>query len=332
MTRPHALLAMSPTLPAQLFTPELRDRLTAVLDLDATSVVQDWSALADEELARTAVIVTGWGAPPLTGDVLRRMPALRAVVHTAGSVRGLIPAEAITDRDLLVTSAAGENAVPVAEYTLAQIILARKSARRREERLRTSRGQDRSWDPARDGNHGATIGLIGASRIGRRVAELLRPLDLGVLISDPYASAEDIEALGAQKVELPELFDRCDVISVHAPDLPSTRGLVSADLLARMRDGATLINTARPALVDHDALRAEVLAGRLDAVLDVNENLGPDDPLWDAPNVILTPHIAGSLGNELHRMATAAVVEAERWVQGLPPLAPVDPATFHITA
>ena len=332
MTRPHALLAMSPTLPAQLFTPELRDRLTAVLDLDATSVVQDWSALADEELARTAVIVTGWGAPPLTGDVLRRMPALRAVVHTAGSVRGLIPAEAITDRDLLVTSAAGENAVPVAEYTLAQIILARKSARRREHRLRTSRGQDRSWDPAHDGNHGATIGLIGASRIGRRVAELLRPLDLDVLISDPYASAEDIEELGAQKVELPELFDRCDVVSVHAPDLPSTQGLVSADLLARMRGGATFINTARPALVDHDALRAEVLAGRLDAVLDVNENLGPDDPLWDAPNVILTPHIAGSLGNELHRMATAAVVEAERWVQGLPPLAPVDPATFHITA
>lgn len=332
MTRPHALLAMSPELPAQLFTPELRDRLTAALDLDPAQIVQDWSALEDEELARTAVVVTGWGAPPLTADVLHRMPVLRAVLHTAGSVRGLVPEGALTDRDLLVTSAAGENAVPVAEYTLAQIILAGKSARRREDLLRASRGRDRSWDPTHDGNHGATIGLIGASRIGRRVAELLRPLDLHVLISDPYASPEDMESLGARKVELPELFDRCDVVSVHAPDLPSTQGLVSAELLARMRDGATLINTARPALVDHDALRAEVLAGRLDAVLDVNENLDPGDPLWDAPNAILTPHIAGSLGNELQRMAEAAVVEAERWVQGQPALAPVDPSTFHITA
>lgn len=330
--RPRALLAMSPGLSADLFTPQLRDRLQTVLDIDLEPPVQDWSAVDGADLARTEVLVTGWGAPELTADVASRMPALRAVFHTAGTVRGIIAPALVTRGALLITTAAEENAVPVAEYTLAQILLVGKSARRRENLLRASRGRERGGARPHDGNHQAVVGLIGASRIGRRVAALLQPFDLHVLISDPYASAEGIAVLGARKVELEELFDHSDVVSIHAPDLPSTRGLVSGQLLARLRDGATLINTARPALVDLDALRAEVLSGRIDAVIDVPENLAPEDPLWDAPNAVITPHIAGSLGNELHRMAAAAVTEAERWARGEPPLAPVDPATFAITA
>src|SRR5699024_2445662 len=123
------------------------------------------------------------------------------------------------------------------------------------------------------GNFGAVVGLIGASRIGTLVAEHLRRFDLQVLITDPFADAETIAALGATKVEPAELYARSDVVSLHAPDVPSTQGMVSRELLALMRDGTPFVNTARPALVDLGALRDEVVSGRLAAVLDVHDDL-----------------------------------------------------------
>ncbi|MFC7101469.1 NAD(P)-dependent oxidoreductase [Nonomuraea rubra] len=158
--------------------------------------------------------------------------------------------------------------------------------------------------------------MIGASKIGRRVIELLRPFELDVLVADPYLTDD----LGVPHVGLDELFERCDVVSVHAPELPETHHLVSSARLARMRDGATLINTARGSLVDQDALVAELASGRLYAVIDVTEPdpLPADSPLYDLPNVLLTPHIAGSLGGELARIADLAVDELDRYARGLP--------------
>ena len=121
-------------------------------------------------------------------------------------------------------------------------------------------------------------------------------------------------------------------MSLHAPDLPSTRGMVSRELLELMRDGTTFINTARPALVDLDALRDEVVAGRLAAVLDVHDDLAADDPLWDAPLATITPHIAGSLGNELHRLGGAALEEIRRLAVGEPARWPVDGNRRDLTA
>ncbi|MGO1199790.1 MAG: NAD(P)-dependent oxidoreductase, partial [Dermabacteraceae bacterium] len=102
--------------------------------------------------------------------------------------------------------------------------------------------------------------------------------------------------------------------------------------LASMREGSTFINTARPALVDLDALREQVVSGRLSAVLDVNDDLAPDDPLWEAPSVSITPHIAGSLGNELHRLGESALEEIRRLCAGRPAFAPVDPGALAIIA
>ncbi|GAA3107349.1 hypothetical protein GCM10020001_026640 [Nonomuraea salmonea] len=146
--------------------------------------------------------------------------------------------------------------------------------------------------------------------------ELLRPFALDVLVADPYLN----EDLGVAHVGFDELFERSDVVTVHAPDLPETRHLVSAARLASMRDGATLINTARGALVDQDALIAELTSGRLYAVLDVTDPdpLPPGSPLYDLPNVLLTPHVAGSLGGELARIADLAVDEVARYARGLP--------------
>ena len=121
------------------------------------------------------------------------------------------------------------------------------------------------------GNYGRTVGVIGASRIGRRVIELLRPFDLEVYLFDPYVDAATAAELGVRLVDLDTLMRTCDIVTVHAPANSQTNRLVGAEQLALMRDGATLINTARGSLVDTYALIDHLEAGRLYAVLDVTD-------------------------------------------------------------
>jgi phosphoglycerate dehydrogenase-like enzyme len=269
-------------------------------------------------LADVDVLVTGWGCPPVDPDVLAAAPALRAIVHTAGSVRGIVT-EACWNRGIVVSSAAAANAVPVAEYTVAMILLSGKHALERARTYRTERVRD-SWlgMPREIGNFGRTVGILSASMVGRRVIELLRPYDMRVLLHDPYVSYEEAAALGAERVSMGELFNRSDVVSVHTPLLPETRGLVSRELIYAMRQDAVLVNTARGAVIDQDALTDAAVAGRIRAVLDVTEPepLPPDHPLWHCDNVLLTPHLAGSEGNEWSRLAEAAVAEVARWAAG----------------
>lgn len=327
-----ALLAMPDGLQHQLFDAGQLRRLRDLAEIDTGSTVPDLTAAPDELLRDIEVLVTGWGSPQVDADALARMPALRAVVHTAGTVRSLATDAVWARPDLVVTTAAEANAVPVAEFTLAQILLAGKQSLRREAEHRRTRGQGRTFSIGAGGNYGMVVGLIGASRIGRLVAQMLAPFDLEVLISDPYVGADAVAALGARKVDLPELFERADVVSLHAPDVPTTRGMVTAGLLASMRAGSTFINTARPALVDLDALRAETASGRISAVLDVHDDLTPEDPLWDVETVSITPHIAGSQGNELHRMGESALEEVRRLRAGEAARFPVDRLTLDIIA
>ena len=320
-----ALLAMPGGLQHRMFSPAQLARLGELVEVDVSRTVPDLAAAHDDELAQVEVLLTGWGSPAVDADALSRMPRLRALVHTAGTVR-FVATDALWERDdVLITSATEANAVPAAEYALAQILLAGKRTLAQQARYRRDHTVTPPTAPGPGiGNYGGVVGLIGASRIGTLVAEHLRRFDLEVLITDPFASADEIAALGAGKVEPEELYARADVVSLHAPDVPSTRGMVTRELLALMRDGTTFLNTARPALVDIDALRDEVLSGRLSAVLDVHDDLAADDPLWEAENALLTPHLAGSQGNELHRMGEAALEEVRRLAAGEPPRHPVD--------
>lgn len=221
---------------------------------------------------------------------------------------------------------AAANARPVAEYTLAAILFAGKNVLGSARRYRELRAAH-DWREELDGwgNHGRTVGIVGASRTGRRVLELLRPFDFEVLLYDPYLESAAATRLGAEPVPLDELCARSGIVSVHAPELPATRRLIGAAQLAAMPDGSTLINTARGSLIDEPALVAELVRGRLHAVLDVTDpEVAPvSSPLYDLPNVLLTPHIAGSLGNELHRMADHALDELERFASGRPFADPV---------
>ncbi|MFC8704447.1 hydroxyacid dehydrogenase [Streptomyces anulatus] len=330
MTAPTALLAMGPGIAEQLFGARQRARLTALVDTDPGLVAYRLTDPAPEvarALAGAELLITCWGAPPLTAEVLAAAPRLRAVVHAAGSVKHHIT-PACWERGLRVTSAAAANALPVAEYTLAAILLAGKDvlpAARRYRELRAP--HDWRAELAGHGNYRRCVGIVGASRIGRRVIELLRPFDLEVLLFDPYVDAGTAARLGAEQVGLDELCARSRIVSVHAPELPATRHMIGAAQLAAMPDGATLINTSRGSLIDGDALLPELVSGRLNAVLDVTEPEVPpaSSPLYDLPNVLLTPHVAGSLGDEIHRLADFALDEVARYASGLPFADPVTP-------
>jgi phosphoglycerate dehydrogenase-like enzyme len=170
------------------------------------------------------------------------------------------------------------------------------------------------------GNYRRTIGIVGASRIGRKVIALLKGLDCNILLYDPFVTAGDPVVADVELVELDALMGRSDVVSLHAPSLPSTRGMIGARQLELMRDGSTFINTARGALVDEAALIAELQTGRISPVIDVTdpEIPPPNSPLFELPNVLLTPHIAGAVGVERSRLGRLVADEIERFVAGKP--------------
>jgi phosphoglycerate dehydrogenase-like enzyme len=228
----------------------------------------------------------------------------------------------VFERQIRVTSGALANAEPVAEFALAAILLANKDVFWRRDRLRDeSLSGSRQHSDVPLGNWEKTIGIIGASMVGRRTIELLAPFpSLRIVLFDPFVDGAEAERLAVTKVDLDELCSTSDIVSIHAPDLPSTRGMVGRSELAAMRTGATLINTARGRLLDHDALLDELTSGRLYAILDVTdpEPLPEGHPLFSVPNAYLTPHLAGSEGTELGRMTEYAVDEIRRWSAGEP--------------
>ncbi len=319
--RPRAALAMAPALTRDLMSDADRARLAALCTVtDPEPLARLDDERANRVLADIEILLTGWGCPVLDAATLDRAPKLGAVVHAAGTVKNHVT-ESCFDRGVRVSCAAAANAVPVAEYTLATILLANKRVFRIAQRYRELRGW-RLW-PAEYpglGNLDKVVGVVGASRIGRRLIELLQPFDFDVLVSDPYLDAAEARAMGVTPVELDELLRRSDVVTLHAPALPETRHMIDRRRLALLRDGAILINTARGVLVDGDALTEELVSGRIDAVIDTTdpEVLPADSPLYELPNVWLTPHIAGALGPETRRLAALALDEIERFASGQP--------------
>lgn len=333
---PRLAFAYRPALAENVFSAEQSRQLSVLCDVpDATPLESFGNEQAPALLAETEILVTSWGCPRLDAKVLELAPKLRLIAHAAGTVKHFIAPEIFT-AGVTVCNAASANALPVAEFTLAAILFANKQVLRYRDHYRENRDGVRWEDLSRPGvgNWHKTVGIVGASRIGRRVIELLRPFDLAVLVYDPHFGPSDASAMGAEAVDLNELMERSDVVSIHAPALDATRHMIDAGRLALMRDGATLINTARGSLIEQDALIAELVRGRINAVLDVTtpDALPATSRLYELPNVLLTPHIAGALGRERERLGALVVAEVERFTRGLPLAYAVEPETLHLQA
>jgi phosphoglycerate dehydrogenase-like enzyme len=325
--KPNALVVMDRRAYRAHFDAARLARLGRTLTLGNPEWVTELdSPAALARLQDAEVLVTSWGAPTLTEERLACAPRLRAVFHCAGTVRWLLGPPAWA-RGIRVSSAADANAIPVAEFTLAAVIFAGKQA------LFT--GTTRPRHEPNLSNFRRTVGIVGFSRIGRRVVELLGCLDSPErLVADPYADPLDVAAAGATLSDLYDVLPRSEILSLHAPALPSTRHMIGAGELALLPDHATLINTARGSLVDTAALTAECRTGRISAILDVTdpEPLPADHELRHLPNVTITPHLAGSTGTEVLRLTDYALAELDRWLAGEPLLGEVTPEAYSLRA
>lgn len=265
-----------------------------------------------------SIIFTGWGSPLLDSELLAGMPALQVVFHAAGSVRGIVSPE-FWNRGIQLSSAWQINARPVAEFTVAQITLALKHALFRSRSMHRDRKKPGGWCSL--GAAGSVVGLVGLGAIGRQVMANLKLLEVRVLAFDPFVEEAQARTMGVELVSLEDVFRRSDVVSLHAPAVSSTYHMVHGELLRSMKPGATLINTARGSLVNEaDLIRVFGERDDVFAVLDVTDPdpPAPDSPLYDHPNIFLTPHIAGSVGQECLRMGDAMVAEAQRYLNGEP--------------
>jgi phosphoglycerate dehydrogenase-like enzyme len=329
--RPNLAFAFLPERTRHVFSPAHLARLGEMCRvLDERPLERFDDARARSVLAQTEILVTGWGCANIDLSVLVGAPRLRLIAHAAGTVKTFIAPE-VLQSDVKVTHAAAANALPVAEFTLAAILFSNK--RVLEFRRLYAEGRP-GRIPLMDqpiGNLRKAVGIVGASRIGRRVIELLRPFDFDLLLYDPYVARAEADVLGVTLTGLDGLVATADIVSLHAPSLTATRHMIDARRLRLMRDGATLINTARGRLVDHAALEAELVTGRINAVIDVTEPeiLPRTSPLYDLPNVLLTPHIAGALGIERERLGALIVVELERYVRGEPLQHAIEPRALE---
>ncbi len=264
-------------------------------------------------------IFTTWGMPRFTCEEIRTcLPRLKAVFYAAGSVQGF--ASEFLKCGVRVFSAWGANAVPVAEYTVAQIVLANKGFFT----VSTfTSPEERAGATARfatyPGNYGCNIGIIGAGMIGQLVIKMLAAYDLRIKVFDPFLPNERALEMGVEKCSLEEIFSSCQVISNHLANNAETQGMLNYTHFSRMKDNATFINTGRGAqVVEEDLVRALGEVPTRVALLDVTWPEPPvaGHPFYTMPNIILTPHIAGSAGDEVHRMAAYMLEEYARLVSG----------------
>lgn len=289
----------------EVYSPEQRREIAEITDLRDGVVTPE--EIASTDLSQIEAVFSTWGMPCLTGEQLGKMPKLEVVFYAAGATDHF--ARPLFARGVRVVSAWRANAIPVAEFVLGEILLAMKNYFSIAPKLR-SREAWRSAD-AGPGCYGETVALIGDGAVALRLAGLLEHFELKVIV---VPSRPELRT-----VPLEEAFRTAYVVSNHLPNRDDNKKVLGEELFASMRPHATFINTGRGAQIDEAGL-IRVLKNRPDltALLDVTNPEPPDDDseLYRLPNVFLTPHIAGSLNDEVHRMARLAIDECRRYASG----------------
>ncbi|MBO0777599.1 MAG: hydroxyacid dehydrogenase [Ktedonobacteraceae bacterium] len=332
--QPKVAVLLTPARRAEVLTAEAQRQLASL----ATVVIPEGPTLSAGELPTlldgAVACLTGWGTPSLSEALLAGCPTLRLVAHTAGSVRNLVPLPAI-ERGLKVSHAAAMIADSVAEYVVSQALLCCRHLHEIDQAMKT--GQD--WSDVRRAYPGRLlgskiVGVVGTGRVGRAVIRLLKVFGCRLLAYDPYLTAEQAEQLGVEMTGLDDLMARSDLVTLHAPVLPETKGMIGATQLAKLRDQAILINAARASLVDEEALYHELVSGRIFAVLDVftQEPLPLDSRFRALPNVLLSPHAAGHTIDTHLRQGQAMVDEVRRFLAGEALHYEITPAMYSIMA
>ena len=323
-----------------IFLCESADSIARVYAPETIALLQKEAGLCETVFNKGAVTVkpeafhdvryifSTWGMSVLTEEEIRAaFPKLECVFYGAGTVQTF--ARPFLACGVKIFSAWAANAVPVAEYTVSQILLANKGYYATSRLMSAGNVEEsRKVRGCYPGNFGECVGLIGVGQVARAVIRLLRNFNLRVKVYDPFLSREDATAMGVEQCGLQELFETCMVVSNHVANNPSTVGMLHRVHFEAMRPYATFINTGRGAQVVEEDM-VQVLRSRPDltAVLDVTWPEPPvaGHPFYSLPNCVLTPHIAGSSGDEVHRMSQYMVQEFRHYTAG-------EPCLYEVTA
>jgi len=298
-----------------LFTQKALNKLKSFGEV----VIHDSDDLTPDAIKPTLknadIAITSWGSGLLTAEVLDAAPNLKLVVHAAGSVKPIVTEE-MWKRGIRVTSSTKPLGIGVAECAVGFAISASKNFYNVNEDIHNG-----GWDERRHECrelYEQNVGVISAGFVGRHFIKLMNNFGVNIMLYDPYITEERAESLGAKKVELPELLEKSDILSVHAPSIPETNHMINADTLKLMKKDAILINTARGSIVDEMALYEHMKAGNLRyACIDVYDPEPPlaDNPLRTLKNVIMTPHLAGLANNGKLRIGTHVTEEIDRFLR-----------------
>jgi len=323
MSKPRIAILVRGRLHDELFAPQVERALRRFAEpVRFPGTEQKWpSDELKQALADADGCIGSWGKYRIGPEEIAAAPRLRIISHAAGTIRSHVAPE-VFDRGIVVTSAASAIAPYVAEAVLGLAIALLRRAHMHDRAMKT----ERTWGDERF-KPGLTlfrekVGLVGFGRVARDLVKLLRPLEAQVIAYDPFADPGMAKKMRVRLTTLQEVMSTCRVVSLHVANLPAARHMIGAEQLRIMQDGAVLINTARGALLDHDALYQELKNGRIHAALDVTdpEPLPPDSPLRDLPNIILTPHIAGPVLERRWELAMMVVKDQRLFFSGKKPI------------
>ena len=308
-----------------VYPKETQERIKSLIDIDLDKVYcQEDLEANPNAFGEVEYIFSTWSMPGGSedkDDFARFFPNAKALFYAAGSVKYF--AQHYFDKNIRIFSAFAANAVPVAEFSVAQILLANKGYYQSLRAFKNAEAYKTAGDISRAhaGNYATNVGIVGAGMIGKKVIELLKPYKLNIKIYDIFVSAKRAKELGGEKVEtLEELFATCDVVSNHLANVPATVGIFKGEYFEKMKENGTFINTGRGAQVD-EAGMLESLKKRRDVsvILDVTIEEPPtNEDFYKLDNVFLTPHIAGSQANEVARMSEMVVDQFENLLFGRP--------------
>lgn len=307
-----------------VYSEEAKARLRSLVDIDTDRVYsQEDLENNPDGFGDVDFIFSTWSMPGGTEEkdnFAKYFPNLKALFYAAGSVKYF--GQHYLDRGVRLFSAFAANAIPVAEFTMAQILLANKGYFQSMRMVRRGHYDRASeYSKSHTGNYNSKIGIIGAGMIGRNVIKLLKKFKLNIYVYDEFLPRSAIKALGAKKATLEEIFSECDVVSNHLANVPATVGIFREAHFRLMKPNTVFINTGRGAQVDEPGM-LKVLRERRDicALLDVTIDEPPQEgsDFYKLDNIFLTPHIAGSQANEVERMAEYIIDELERFLQDKP--------------
>lgn len=237
------------------------------------------------------VIVCTWGSIAFTKELVDRLPNLKMIAYGGGSLAGKVD-DYVFQRGIKVLTGNYIFAMSVAEGCLAYTLCALRELERFMRQVREG-GWNENW--TNRGLFGKKIGLVGFGEIARNYVEMLKPFDMEILINSGHMTDEEAAGYGARKASREEIFETCDIVSIHMAHNEKTRRSITRELMEKLQPHALFVNTARGEVVDEEAMEELLAQGRFYAAIDVfsEEPLPVDSKLRKLPNAMLIPHMGG---------------------------------------